>query len=107
MASSVYHYIENYSNVGEIGISFSAISEMIKIAISDLDNFKMSKNVNCESKDGCLIVDIPIKINYQTNISEITTAIQLKVEMALKNMCEITNSRINVKVEGIIVKNSK
>ena len=36
MAQAVYHYIENYSNVGKIGISYTAISDILKEAIKDI-----------------------------------------------------------------------
>lgn len=104
MSNAVYHYIENYSNVGKIGISFEAIAEMIKITIKDIEKFDISRSITCEVKEGNLGVNIPIKIHYGKNISEVTSVIQNKVETALKDMCEITNSKINVKVEGIVVK---
>ena len=35
MAQPVYHYIKNYSNFGKIGISYEAISNMIKESLKD------------------------------------------------------------------------
>ena len=76
---------------------------MIKETLNDIENITIGK-VNCESKEGTFIANIAIKVNYGENVSTITTAIQEKVETALVNMCEIGNPKINVKVEGIVVK---
>ena len=103
MAQPVYHYIKNYSNFGKIGISYEAISNMIKETLKDVDNVVISK-VNCESKEGNFITNLNIKVNYGTNVTTISDAIQEKVEAALANMCEIGHPKINVKVEGFIVK---
>ena len=35
MAQAVYHYIKNYSSAGKIGISYMAISDMIKETLKD------------------------------------------------------------------------
>lgn len=103
MAQAVYHYIKNYSNFGKIGISYDAIGNMIKETLKDIDNITISK-VNCEAKEGVFIANLSIKVNYGVNVNEITNIIQEKVETSLVNMCEIGNPKINVKVEGIIVK---
>lgn len=103
MAQAVYHYIKNYSNFGKIGISYSAIGNMIKETLKDVENITISK-INCESKEGAFVANLAIKVNYGTNVNTVTNVIQEKVESALVNMCEIGNPKINVKIEGIIVK---
>ena len=103
MAQAVYHYIKNYSNFGKIGISYEAISNMIKETLKDVKNTTISK-VSCESKDGVFHANLAIKVNYGENVNNVTNVIQEKVETALVNMCEIGNPKINVKVEGIVVK---
>ena len=103
MAQAVYHYIKNYSNFGKIGISYAAIGGMIKETLKDVENIFITK-LSCETKDQGFITNLSIKINYGTNINDITTIIQDKIESALINMCEIANPRVNVKIDGIIVK---
>ena len=103
MAQSVYHYIKNYSNFGKIGISYVAISDMIKETLKDVDNISLTK-LSCETKEQGFVANLSIKINYGTNINDITTIIQDRVESALINMCEIANPKVNVKIDGIIVK---
>lgn len=103
MGQAVYHYIKNYSTTGKIGISYSAICNMITEALKDVDNVSISK-INCEVKDGLFIVNLSIKVDYGTNVTTITNMIQEKTESALANMCEIGNPKINVKLEGVIVK---
>lgn len=103
MAQSVYHYIKNYSNFGKIGISYEAISNMIKETLQDVKDVTISK-VNCESKENNFIANVSIKVNYGVNVNSVISVIQEKVEAALANMCEIGHPKINVKVEGIIVK---
>ena len=103
MAQEVYHYIKNYSNFGKIGISYEAIGNMIKETLKDVSNTTISK-VGCETKEGVFIANLSIKVNYGENVNNITNIIQEKVETALVNMCEIGNPKINVKVEGIVVK---
>lgn len=104
MAQSVYHYIKNYSNVGKIGISYMAISDMIKETLKDVDNISISK-IGCETdKEKGFIANVAVKVNYGTNINSVTTIIQDRVESALINMCEIANPTVNVKIDGIIVK---
>ena len=103
MGQAVYHYIKNYSNNGKIGISYTAISNMIKESLKDVGNVVISK-ISCEPKDNVFIVNLSIKVDYGTNVTEITNAIQERAEAALVNMCEIGNPKINVKLEGVIVK---
>ncbi len=103
MGQTVYHYIKNYSNFGKIGISYEAIGNMIKETLKDIDNISISK-IGCEAKEGNFIANLSIKVNYGVNVTEITNIIQEKVETALVNMCEIGNPKINVKVDGVIVK---
>ena len=105
MANAVYHYIENYSNVGKIGIAYNAINEMLKEAIKDVKHVTLAKGISCEvSKDKVFYVTVSIKIDYGTNINKVSDAIQERIENALINMCEIKNSKINIKLEGINVK---
>ena len=105
MAQADYYYIENYSNVGKIGIAYNAINDMLKECIADIKHVSLAKGIFCElSKDKVFTVNISIKIDYGTNINKISEAIQEKVETALVNMCEISNVKINVKLEGINVK---
>ena len=103
MAQPVYHYIKNYSNFGKIGISYEAIGNMIKETLKDVKNIIISK-VNCEAKEDTFIANLAIKVNYGENVNKVTDIIQEKVETALSNMCEIGNPKINIKVEGIVVK---
>ena len=103
MGQPVYHYIKNYSNYGKIGISYTAIANMIKETLKDVDNVVISK-INCEPKDNVFIVNLVIKVDYGTNVTAVTDLIQEKTEAALANMCEIGNPKINVKLEGVIVK---
>lgn len=104
MAQAVYHYIKNYSNFGKIGIAYVAIRDMMKETLKDVENISITK-IGCETnKEQGFVANVAIKVNYGTNINDITTIIQDKVESALINMCEIANPRVNVKVEGVIVK---
>ena len=105
MAQAAYHYIENYSNVGKIGIAYNAISEMLKESIKDVKHFALTKNISCElGKDKVFYVTVSIKIDYGTNINELSEQIQERIELALLNMCEMKNVKINIKLEGINVK---
>ena len=105
MANAVYHYIENYSNAGKIGIAYNAISEMLKESIKDVKHVTLAKGISCEvGKDKVFYVTVSIKTDYGTNINKVSDAIQERMETALINMCEIKNSKINIKLEGINVK---
>lgn len=105
MANAVYHYIENYSNVGKIGISYNAISDMLKEAIKDIKHVTLAKGISCElGKDKIFYVTVSMKTDYGANINKISEAIQERIEMALLNMCEIKNVKINIKLEGITIK---
>ena len=105
MAQADYHYIENYSNVGKIGISYTAMGEMLKESIKDIEHVTISKNIGFEvSKDKVLHVNLSLKVDYGTNINDVSELIQERVCAALANMCEITNVKINIKLEGIIIK---
>jgi uncharacterized alkaline shock family protein YloU len=104
MAQADYHYIKNYSNFGKIGISYEAIRDVMKETLKDVENILITK-VGCEvDKEQGFIANVAIKVNYGLNINDITTIIQDKVESALINMCEIANPKVNVKIDGIIVK---
>lgn len=103
MSQAVYHYIKNYSNFGKIGISYTAISDMIKETLKDGKNFSITK-ISCETKENTFIANLSIKVDYGTNVNEVTNLIQEKVETSLVNMCEIGNPKINVKIDGVIVK---
>ena len=105
MAQAAYHYIENYSNVGKIGIAYNAISEMLKESIKDVKHVTLSKTINCEvGKDKVFNVTVGVKIDYGTNINTVSEQIQDRMENALLNMCEMKNVKINIKLEGINVK---
>ena len=104
MAQADYHYIKNYSNFGKIGISYVAIRDMMNETLKDVENISITK-IGCETdKEKGFIANVSIKVNYGVNINNITTIIQDKVESALINMCEIANPKVNVKIDGIIVK---
>ena len=104
MAQADYHYIKNYSNFGKIGISYEAIRDVMKETLKDVENILITK-VGCEAdKEQGFIANVAIKVNYGLNINDITTIIQDKVESALIHMCEIANPKVNVKIDGIIVK---
>jgi uncharacterized alkaline shock family protein YloU len=104
MAQAVYHYIENYSNVGKIGIAYNAISDMLKEAIKDIEHVTFAKGISCEtSKDKVFNVNVSIKVDYGTNVNAVSKEIQNRIENALVHMCEIKNSKINIKLEGINV----
>jgi len=105
MAQADYHYIENFSNVGKIGISYAAMGEMLKESIKDVKHVTITKNITFEtSKDKVLNVNLGVKIDYGTNINKVSETIQERIETALANMCEITNVKTNIKLEGITVK---
>lgn len=105
MAQAVYHYIENYSNVGKIGIAYNAINEMLKESIKDIEHVKLAKGITCEvGKDKIFYVNVSISVDYGTNINKVSEQIQEKMEMALLNMCEIKHVKVNIKLENIIVK---
>ena len=106
MAQTDYHYIKDYSNFGKIGISYVAISDMIKETLKDVDNVSITK-LTCETKDQAFMANISLKVNYGANINDVTTIIQDKVESALINMCEIANPKVNVKIDGIKLLNEK
>ena len=106
MAQAVYHYIENYSNVGKIGIAYTAIIDMLKESIKDIKHMSLAKgSITCEvGKDKIFYVIVHVNIDYGHNANKIGEAIQERVESALLNMCEIKNVNINVKLEGINIK---
>lgn len=105
MAQADYHYIENYSNVGKIGISYTAMGEMLKENIKDIEHVTISKGITFEvGKDKVLNVNVGLKVDYGTNINDVSELIQERICTALANMCEITNVKTNIKLEGIIVK---
>ncbi len=105
MAQAVYHYIENYSNMGKIGIAFNAITDMLKESIKDIKHVTLAKGIQCEvNKDKVFVVNVSINVDYGTNANEVSETIQERIENALNNMCEIRNTKINVKLEGIITK---
>ena len=105
MAQAVYHYIENYSNVGKIGIAYNAISDMLKESIKDIKHISLAKGISCEvTKEKVFLVNVSISVDYGTNINKVSEAIQERIENALNNMCEIKNTKINIKLEGIIVR---
>lgn len=104
MAQAVYHYIENYSNVGKIGIAYNAICEMLKEAIKDVKHVSLAKGINCEvGKDKIFYVNVSIKVDYGTSLNKVSEAIQERIDAALANMCEIKNAKINIKLEGVNV----
>ena len=105
MAQAVYHYIENYSNAGKIGIAYTAMSDMLKESIKDVKHVELAKGISCEvGKDKAFYVNVSIKTDYGSNVNKICDAIQEKIEAALQNMCEIKNAKVNIKLEGINVK---
>ena len=105
MAQADYHYIENYSNIGKVGISYTAMGEMLKESIKDVKHVTITKNIGFETgKDKVLNINISMKVDYGTNINKVSALIQERIETALSNMCEITNVKTNIKLEGIIVK---
>ena len=104
MAQADYHYIKNYSNFGKIGISYVAIKDMMNETLKDVENISITK-IGCETdKEKGFVANVSIKVNYGVNINDITTIIQDRIESSLINMCEIANPKVNVKIDGIIVK---
>lgn len=106
-----YHFIENFTNNGSLGIYHRVFEEIAFNTMMEIDGvldgskigsiFKSKPiNVNIE-KDG-LYIKINATIKYGCNVPQICESIQEKVELAIRTMTEVNPRAIHVEVSDII-----
>ncbi len=69
--------------------------------ISKLGLRNLSKGVKVEIIDSRVVVDIAVKLYYETNIPQVSAKIQEKVKFAIENMTGLEVLEVNVKVVDI------
>ncbi|MBQ2967107.1 MAG: Asp23/Gls24 family envelope stress response protein [Clostridia bacterium] len=96
-----------------IRISDEVIASIAAIAIQDiagvvkntdsgkLNSKKLTKNVKSEVKDGGIVVDMDVAVEYGTNIPEIAWEIQRKVKKAVESMTGLSVLRANINVKDV------
>lgn len=105
-------------NIGEIVISPRVLEVITGIAATKVDGVhslvhktvtdSLSKTTLAKGvylttdEDGNVIVDIYLYMQYGSNVPSISIAIQEAVKSAVNNMAEVTISKVNIHVEGMI-----
>lgn len=105
-------------NIGEIVISPRVLEVITGIAATKVDGVhslvhktvtdSLSKTTLAKGvylttdEDGYVIVDIYLYMEYGSNVPSISIAIQEAVKSAVNNMAEVTISKVNIHVEGMV-----
>lgn len=105
-------------NIGEIVISPRVLEVITGIAATKVDGVhslvhktvtdSLSKTTLAKGvylttdEDGNVIVDIYLYMEYGSNVPSISIAIQEAVKSAVNNMAEVTISKVNIHVEGMV-----
>ncbi len=108
-----YVYIDNYSNIGDMGISnhvFYQIAETatnkVKGAMVSHQNksllFLLQNPIQITISKGLVTVKVSVNIAKAANINKICLSIQEEVATALSMMTELVPFRIDIKVANII-----
>ena len=115
MANTDYHEIENFTNNGNLGISYKVFEEITLYAINEIDGtvinqpssslFRNTKPVSCTiTKKGELDINIYLKIKYGFNVADVCNRVQTKVENDIYAMTEVTPRRINIHIDDFSAK---
>ncbi len=106
-----YHMIKNFTTNGDLGISTKAITEIVTIAISEVDGVVLPishsflfrrENVKCRfNAIGDLIIKCSILVKYGNNVEEMCNFLQEKIERVLMFTTEIKPKKIHIKVGNI------
>jgi len=107
-----YVYIDNYNNLGKIGISnhvFYQIAETatIKVKGASVNQsksllFLLQNPIQITISKGLVNVKVAVNISKKADINKICLLIQEEVATALTSLTELVPFRIDIKVANII-----
>ncbi len=108
-----YVYIDNYSNLGSMGISNHVFYQIAETATNKVKGasvshqsksliFLLQKPIQVEISKGLVNVNVSVNISKTANINQICLAIQEEVATALSTMTELVPFKIDIKVANII-----
>ena len=111
MAKHKYHKIYNFTTNGNLEISTKVLEEIAIQAVEKVEGATLPSSrsllfdkqpVECVfKKNGDFIVTINIRVEYGSNVSEISKAVQEQVEHDLLYMTEIRPRKVHVNVADI------
>ena len=103
----------NNTSEKAIRISDEVIASITAIAIQDvngavgvsaankLESKNILRNVSTEMKDGGIIVNTDVVVEYGANIPEVSWEVQRKAKKAIESMTGLTVQRVNVNVRDV------
>ena len=97
-----YLEINNYSQVGKMGISTDAITTIASKAIQDINGVEISQGKGKKTTivQGKAIIRMEVILQEGTPVKTICLAIQKKVAEAIHLACETVSCEISLKVVG-------
>jgi uncharacterized alkaline shock family protein YloU len=107
-----YVYIDNYSNLGSMGISNHVFYQIAQTATNNVKGatisankllmFFLQKPLSIRISKGLVTVKLEVSLSKEANINDVCLKIQEEVATALSSMTELVPFKINVKVAEII-----
>lgn len=94
---------------GELALSTIVIEQITKIAVSEVENVELVERTTlrtpilCKVVDNNLILQINLKIKYNSNINDVCLNVQNRVNKALLQMTALRCKDIDIKIVGFII----
>jgi len=107
-----YVYIDNYNNLGTIGISNHVFYQIAETATNKVNGasvnqsksliFLLQNPIQITISKGLVNVKVAVNISKNTDINKVCLLIQEEVATALTSLTELVPFRIDIKVANII-----
>lgn len=113
---------ENTNGIGNVKISDDVIAAVSQVALEGIDgvygiadNTKnlafgiktFTKSVRAEMKEGFVIIDIDVVVNYGANIGEVAWEIQSRIKKEVEVMTGLVVQKVNVNVKDVHIEEKK
>ncbi len=107
---------KNENGIGNVKISDDVIAAVSAVALKDIDGVygltdgtkniafgikTPGKSVRADMKDGFVVVDIDVVVNYGAHIQEVAWEIQSRVKKEVEVMTGLVVQKVNVNVKDI------
>ena len=107
---------KNENGIGNVKISDDVISAVSAVAIKDIEGvyglYEASKtlafgiktpgkSVRADMKDGFVVVDVDVVVNYGAHIQEVAWEIQSRVKKEIEVMTGLVVQKVNVNVKDV------
>lgn len=88
-------------------IAIQDVSGAVGVSSAKLESKNILRSVSTEMKDGGIIVNTDVVVEYGANIPEVSWEVQRKTKKAIESMTGLTVQRVNVNVRDVMLPDQK